>query len=55
MENSEFKPVKLHLKIDVVSYPAQAEGLVNRVSEHNSVAGVPAYLQWYHTQYLHSF
>ena len=26
-ENSEFKPVKLHLKIDLVSYPAQAEGL----------------------------
>ena len=28
-ENSEFKPVKLRLKIDLVSYPAQAEGLVN--------------------------
>ena len=27
MENSEFKPVKLHLKIDLVSYPARAEGL----------------------------
>ena len=27
-ENSEFKPVKLHLKIDLVSYPARAEGLV---------------------------
>ena len=27
-ENSEFKPVKVHLKIDVVSYPARAEGLV---------------------------
>ena len=26
-ENSEFKPVKLRLKIDLVSYPAQAEGL----------------------------
>ena len=26
---SEFKPVKLHLKIDLVSYPARAEGLVN--------------------------
>ena len=23
------KPVKLHLKIDLVSYPARAEGLVN--------------------------
>ena len=26
---SEFKPVKLHLKIDLESYPARAEGLVN--------------------------
>ena len=26
-ENSEFKPVKLCLKIDIVSYPARAEGL----------------------------
>ena len=26
-ENSEFKPVKLRLKTDLVSYPAQAEGL----------------------------
>ena len=26
-ENSEFKPVKLHLKIDLVSYPARVEGL----------------------------
>ena len=31
-ENSEFKPVKLRLKIDLVSYPARAEGLVNRAS-----------------------
>ena len=31
MENSEFKPVKLRLKIDLVSYPARAEGLVNRI------------------------
>ncbi len=30
-ENSEFKPVKLCLKIDLVSYPARAEGLVNMV------------------------
>ena len=29
-ENSEFKPAKLRLKIDLVSYPARAEGLVNR-------------------------
>ena len=28
-ENSEFKPVKICLKIDLVSYPARAEGLVN--------------------------
>ena len=28
-ENSEFKPAELRLKIDLVSYPAQAEGLVN--------------------------
>ena len=27
--NSEFRPVKLRLKIDLVSYPARAEGLVN--------------------------
>ena len=26
-ENSEFKPVKLRLKIDLVSYPARVEGL----------------------------
>ena len=30
-ENSELKPVKLRLKIDLVSYPARAEGLVNLV------------------------
>ena len=30
-ENSEFKPVKLRLKIDLVSYPVRAEGLVNMV------------------------
>ena len=30
-ENSEFKPVKLLLKNDFVSYPARAEGLVNRI------------------------
>ena len=32
-ENSEFKPVKLRLKIDLVSYPARAEGLVNRITK----------------------
>ena len=31
-ENFEFNPVKLHLKTDLVSYPARAQGLVNRVS-----------------------
>ena len=31
-ENSELKPVKLRLKIDLVSYPAQAEGLVNMIN-----------------------
>ena len=30
-ENSELKPVKLRLKIDLVSYPARAEGLVNMI------------------------
>ena len=30
-DNSEFKPVKLCLKIDLVSYPHQAEGLVNMI------------------------
>ena len=30
-KNSEFKPVELRLKIDLVSYPARAEGLVNRI------------------------
>ena len=33
-ENSEFKPVKLRLKIDLVSYPARAEGLVNRITQY---------------------
>ena len=31
-ENSEFKPVKVRLKIDLVSYPARAEGLGKYVS-----------------------
>ena len=29
---SEFKPVKLRLKIDLVSYPARAEGLENMIT-----------------------
>ena len=35
MENSEFKPVKLHLNIDLVSYPVRAEGLVNMYIQLN--------------------
>ena len=35
-ENSEFKPVKLRLKIDLVSYPTRAEGLVNIIMTFNS-------------------
>ena len=31
-ENSWFKPVKPHLKIDLVSYPVLAEVLVNRIN-----------------------
>ena len=31
-ENCEFKSVKLHRKIDLVSYPARVEGLVNRIN-----------------------
>ena len=30
-EYSEFKPVKPHLKIGLVSYPARAEGLLNMI------------------------
>ena len=30
-ENSEFKPVKLRLEIDLVSYPTRTEGLVNMI------------------------
>ena len=31
----QFKPVKLRLKIDLVSYPARAEGLLNRIKDGN--------------------
>ena len=34
-KNSEFKPVKLRLKIDLVSYPTRAEGLVNSIKYSN--------------------
>ena len=38
-KNSEFKPVKLRLKIDLVSYPARAGGGVNRIIEmHGKLA-----------------
>ena len=45
-ENSEFKPVKLRLKIDLVSYPARVEGLVNMYLQildynHNYIFNVP--------------
>ena len=36
-ENSEFKPVKLRLKIDLVSYPARAEGLVNVIDNKKKI------------------
>ena len=36
-ENSEFKPVKLRLKIDLVSYPARAEELVNKSMETSNM------------------
>ena len=32
-ENSEFKPIKLRLKIDLVSHPVRAEGLVNMINQ----------------------
>ena len=28
-ENSEFKPIKLNLKIDIMLHPASVEGLIN--------------------------
>ena len=31
-ENSKFKPVKPRLKVDLVSYPARTEGLVNMIN-----------------------
>ena len=35
--NSEFKPVKLRLKTDLVSYPARAEGLVNMINSFTPI------------------
>ena len=47
---SEFKPVKLHLKIDFVSYPARAEGLVNRITinffEKSATINIAPYCQF---------
>ena len=37
-ENSEFKPVKLRLKIDLVSYPARAEGLGKYLYTHLQIS-----------------
>ena len=42
-KNSKLKPVKLLLKIDLVSYPARGEGLVNRV---NRITSTTALLHW---------
>ena len=45
-ENSEFKPIKLHLKIDLVSYPAQVEGFVNMVTRYKIKKKVPPSIQY---------
>ena len=45
-ENSKFKPVKLRLKIDLVSYPARAEGLVNMVDKNVNVSKELLYLSF---------
>ena len=39
-DNSEFKPVKLRLNIDLMSYPARAEGLVNMNCEQTEQPGI---------------
>ena len=44
---TEFKPVKLHLKINLVSYPAWAEGLVNRIADEGSYAFLSLSLSLY--------
>ena len=36
-ENSVFKPVKLRLKIDLLSYPARVKGLVNMYIDLDSL------------------
>ena len=43
-ENSEFKPVKLRLKIDFVSKSARAEGLVNMDKYYNQWTTHPTHL-----------
>ena len=44
-ENSEFKPVKLRLKIDLVSYPARAKGLVNMNIQNLTLCAWPKFCQ----------
>ena len=53
---SEFKPVKLRLKIDLVSYPTRAEGLVNMVMRRK--AGLAENMErgkfpWYTHRLMH--
>ena len=45
-ENSEFKPVKLRLKIDFVSYPAREEGLGK--SDNQSIVHKAFYCYLFH-------
>ena len=52
---TEFKPVKLRLKIDLVLYPARAEGLVNRIIIiiiFNNFSGISSSV---HQLFFHSF
>ena len=42
--NSEFKPVKLRLKIDLVSYPTRTEGLVNMIIKIKSTLQYVEYI-----------
>ena len=45
-ENSEFKPVKLRLKIDLMSYPARAEGLVNMINMREIILSSGLRIRW---------
>ena len=40
-EGRQFKPVKLSLKIDLVSYPARAKGLVNMYNNRMKQGTIP--------------